>query len=167
MKVIGKMTKVVAVLFVLGLLVSATLEGGAIEAQMNTLKEECKEMISGTRYEGSKVTYYSVGDKQKKSIELYMFMNNEYHFAVNAKKSSVSIGLKIYDADESVKDRLLIKEYKKINGQAIKFTSTELNELYRKKVKGVERLKTIVVEYQISSGKIGKEGVVLVYGSKP
>lgn len=167
MKKIGRLTKLAALLLIITTMVSATLESGALEAQMNTLKEECKGMLTGTRYEGSKTTYYAIGEKQKKSIELYMFMSNEYQFAINAKKSTVAVALKIYDADESVKERKLIKEYKKISGQAIKFTSTELNELYRQKVQGVDRLKSIVLEYQISSGKSGKEGVVLVYGSKP
>lgn len=141
--------------------------GGALEAQMNTLKEECKGMISGTRYEGSKITYYTVGTKQTKTIELFMFLNNEYHFAVSAKKSTPAISLKIYDAAEEVEGRKLIKEIKRLNGQMITFTSTELNESYRKKVAGVDRLKNIFLEYHIGSGKTEKEGLVLVYGSKP
>ena len=32
-----------------------------LEAQMSTLKQECKEMIKGTRYEGSKITYFTAG----------------------------------------------------------------------------------------------------------
>ncbi|MBI3237657.1 MAG: hypothetical protein HYZ43_02240, partial [Flavobacteriia bacterium] len=61
-------------------LTSAALQqgDGAFDAQINTLKQECKDLIKATRYEGSKVTYYNAGSKQTKSIELFMFLPNEY-----------------------------------------------------------------------------------------
>ncbi|WP_300660569.1 hypothetical protein [Fluviicola sp.] len=139
----------------------------ALEAQMNTLKQECKELITGTRYEGSKITYYHVGaSKQTKNIEVFMFLSNEYQFAVSAKKCSVPVSIKIYDAPTEVKGRTLIEEFKKVQGKNWKFSSNDLNEKYLKKKPGSDRLKNIHIEYSIASGKESKEGIVLVYGNK-
>ncbi|MNK21377.1 hypothetical protein D3C87_396310 [compost metagenome] len=139
----------------------------ALEAQMNTLKQECKELINGARYEGSKITYYNVGNsKQTKNIEVFMFLSNEYQFAVSAKKCSVPVSIKIFDAPNDVKGRTLVKEFKKVQGKNWKFSSNELNELYLKKKHGSDRLKNIHIEYSIASGKESKEGIVLVYGNK-
>ncbi|WP_343606010.1 hypothetical protein [Fluviicola sp.] len=148
----------------------ALVSGGndsALEAQMNTLKQECKELINGTRYEGSKITYFNVGaSKQTKNIEVFMFLSNEYQFAISAKKCSVPVSVKVYDSSNDMKERTLIKEFKKVQGKSWKFSSNELNELYLKKKPNSERLKNIHLEYSISSGKESKEGIVLVYGNK-
>lgn len=150
------------------LLLSTTLDGGgAFDAQINTIKQECKELIKNTRYEGAKTTYYNVGSaKQTKSVELFMFMTNEYQFAVGAKKCSVPLTVKIYDAASDVEERTLIKEFKNVQGKNFVISSVELNKLYRKKVPEVERLKNVHVEYSIGSGKAGKEAIVLVFGHK-
>jgi hypothetical protein len=152
------------------LLTSAVLQpgDGAFDAQINTLKQECKDLIKGTRYEGAKVTYYSAGNnKQTKSVELFMFLNNEYQFAVSAKKCSVPVTIRLYDAAADVEERTMIKEFKGVQGKNISFNTTELNKIYRKKVPEVERLKNLHVEYSLGSGKSGKEAVVLVMGHKP
>lgn len=139
----------------------------ALEAQMNTLKQECKELITGARYEGSKITYFNAGtSKQTKNIEVFMFLSNEYQFAISAKKCSVPVSVKIYDASIDMKERMLIKEFKKVQGTNWKFSSNELNDLYLKKKPDSERLKNIHIEYSIGSGKESKDGIVLVYGNK-
>lgn len=143
-----------------------TTGDGALEAQVNTMKQECKELIKECRYEGSKVTYYIPGSKQNKSIELFLFLAKDYQFAVSAKKSTVPVTLKIYDAASDVKDRNLIKEFKNVQGKNTVVNSSELNKLYRKKMPEVERLKNVHVEYSIGAGKGGKEAIVLVYGHK-
>lgn len=141
---------------------------GAFDAQINTLKQECKDMIKGTRYEGAKVTYYNAGSsKQTKSVELFMFLNNEYQIAIGAKKCTVSLTVRMYDAAEDVEERTLITEYKNVQGKNFTVNTTELNELYRKKVPEVERLKNLHVEYVLGSGKTNKEAIVLVMGYKP
>lgn len=141
---------------------------GELEAQMSTLKQECKEMIKGTRYEGSKITYYSVRSaKQIKNIEVYTFLLDEYKFAISAKKCSVPLTVKIYDAAPDVKERVLIKEFKKAQGKNLKFSTSELNGLYQAKNPDVDRLRNIHIEYAISSGKVANEGIVLVYGIEP
>lgn len=139
------------------------------DAQVNTLKQECKNLIKGTRYEGSKVTYYSVGnEKQTKAIEVFMFLPNEYQFAVSTKKCSVPTTLRFYDAASDVDDRTLIKEIKNTQGKNVTFSSVELNKLYRKKVPEVERIKNLHLEYTLAPGKTtAKEAVVLVMGYKP
>lgn len=140
---------------------------GAFEAQINTLKQECKDLIKATRYEGSKITYYNAGNKQTKSVELYLLLTNEYQFAISAKKCNVPVTVRLYDASADVEDRTLIKEYKNTQGKNIVFNSTELNKIYRKKVPEVERLKNLHIEYSIGSGKSAKEAIVLVMGHKP
>ena len=140
---------------------------GAFDAQVNTMKQECKDMISTCRYEGSKITYYVAGSgKQTKNVELFLFLAKEYQIAISAKKSSAVITAKFYDAAPEVKERKLIKEYKSIQGKSFMVSSDELNKLYRKKAPEVERLKNIHVEYSIGTGKNVKEAAVLVYGFK-
>lgn len=139
---------------------------GAFDAQINTLKQECKELIKATRYEGSKVTYYNAGSKQTKSVEMFMFLTNEYQFAVSTKKCNVPVTLRLYDAAADVEERTMIKEYKNVQGKNFTFNTTELNKIYRKKVPEVERLKNLHIEYVIGSGKTAKEAIVLVMGHK-
>lgn len=139
-----------------------------LEAQMSTLKQECKEMIKGTRYEGSKITYFTAGaSKQVKHIEVYTFLLDEYKFAISAKKCAAALTVKIYDASADNKDRVMIKEFKKVQGKNLKFSTTELNDAYVAKVPDADRLRNIHIEYSIGSGKGTKEGIVLVYGIEP
>jgi hypothetical protein len=146
---------------------SSAPNDGAFDAQVNTMKQECKDMISSCRYEGSKITYYVAGSsKQTKNVELFLFLAKEYQIAISAKKSAASVTVKFYDAAPDVKERKLIKEYKAVNGKAFMVSSDELNKLYRKKAPEVERLKNIHVEYSIGTGKNVKEAAVLVYGFK-
>lgn len=146
---------------------SATSDNGAFEAQVNTMKQECKDQIKDSRYEGSKVTYYVPGaKKQTKNVELFLFVAKDYQIAVNAKKSSTPVTVKIYDAASDVPERVMIKEIKAVNGKLTVINSAELNKLYKKKMPEVERLKNIHLEYNIGTGKGNKEAVVLVYGHK-
>lgn len=147
---------------------AATLEGdGAFDAQINTLKQECKNLIKDSRYEGSKVTYYNAGSKQTKTVEMFMFLPNEYQYAISAKKCSVPLTVKLYDAAADVEERNLVKEFKNVQGKNFTFNTTELNKLYRKKVPEVERLKNLHIEYSIGSGKANREAIVMVMGHKP
>lgn len=139
---------------------------GAFDAAVNTLKQDCKDMIKGTRYEGSKITYFNGGSKQVKSVELFMFLPNEYQIAIGCKKSLSPVTIRIYDAPSDVNDRTLVKEYKNMQGKNFTISTKELNAAYRKKVPEVERLKNVHIEYSIGAGKSGKEAIVLVYGHK-
>lgn len=163
------MKKVFFLIFgIIALTSAATLQGdGAFDAQVNTLKQECKDMIKGTRYEGSKVTYYNAGSKQTKTVEMFMFLPNEYQYAVSAKKCGVALTVRLYDAAADVEERTLIKEFKNMQGKNFAFNTTELNKIYRKKVPEVERLKNLHIEYAIGSGKTNKEAIVMVMGHKP
>jgi len=153
---------------IIALTSAATLQGdGAFDAQINTLKQECKDMIKDTRYEGSKVTYYILGNKQTKNVEMFMLLPNEYQYAISAKKCSASLTVRLYDAAPDVEERTMIKEFKGMQGKNFTFTTTELNKIYRKKVPEVERLKNLHIEYAIGSGKGGKEAIVMVMGHKP
>lgn len=157
--------------FVLSILWIGLISGGndsALEAQMSTLKQECRDMIKGTRYEGSRITYYTVGSsKQVKNLEVYTFLLDEYKFALSTKKCSVPVTIRIYDASADVKEKVLIKEFKKVQGKNLKFSTSELNDLYQAKNPDADRLRNIHIEYSISSGKASKEGIVLVYGIEP
>jgi len=148
------------------LLVSAG-EDGAFDAQINTLKGECKALLKDARYEGAKITYFNPGaNKQAKNVEVFMFLSNEYVFAISTKKCSVPLTIRLYDAAEDVEERTLIKEYKNYQGKTFSFSSLELNKLYRKKVPEVERLKNLHIEYAIGAGKSTREAIVLVMGHK-
>lgn len=152
--------------FAWGMLVSGG-QNGALEAQMNTLKQECRELISGARYEGSKITYFSVMDKkQVKEIEIYTFLSNEYLFALSTKNVSSPITIKIFDTPQDAEKRILIKEFKKSKGENLSFSSVDLNKSYKSKNPKADRLKNLYIEYHVNAGKPSKEGVVFVYGSK-
>jgi hypothetical protein len=155
-----------SMLLVWGALVSGG-NNGSLEAKLNTNKQECRDLLKDTRYEGSKTTYFSVQEKkQVKSIEVFLFMSNEYVFAVGAKHCSAPLTVKIYDSSADAKKRILIKEMKNVNGSNLKFSSAELNAAYAKKMPKADKLKNLFVEYHIGSGETAAEGVVLVYGSK-
>jgi hypothetical protein len=164
-----KITSLSILFFSFVLLMSARGEDNAFDAEINTIKQECKELIKECRYEGSKVTYYNAkNEKQSKSVELFMFLKNEYQIAISAKKVSTPLTIKLYDAAADMKKRILIKEYKNVQGTNFKISSNDLNEIYRKKVPEVDRLKNVHLDYSISPSKSSsaKEAVVLVYGNK-
>lgn len=147
------------------MLASGAGDNGALEAEMNTLKAECKALMKNARYEGAKITYYSHGSaRQMKEVELFLFTSDPYIFAVSTKKCSQPVSIKIYDASSDVPERMLLKEFKNQKGRNFTFTSEELNKTYRRQMPEVERLKNIVVEYAIPSGKGAKEGIVLTIG---
>lgn len=151
-----------ALLFVLS---SGTGDNGALEAEMNTLKAECKALMKNARYEGAKITYYTpAAAKQVKEVELFLFTSDPYIFAVSTKKCSQPVTIRIYDATSDVPERILLKEFKSQKGRNFTFASEDLNKIYRRQMPEVERLKNIVAEYSIPSGKGGKEGVVLTIG---
>lgn len=164
-----KITALSILFFSFVLLMSARGEDNAFDAEINTLKQECKDLIKECRYEGSKVTYYNAkSEKQTKNVELFMFLKNEYQIAISAKKVSAPLTIKLYDAASDMKKRVLIKEYKNVQGTNFKISSNDLNEIYRKKVPEIDRLKNVHIDYVIGSSKSGssKEAVVLVYGNK-
>ena len=76
--------------------------------------------------------------------------------------------IKLYDAAADMKKRVLIKEYKNVQGTNFKISSNDLNEIYRKKVPEIDRLKNVHIDYVIGSSKsaASKEAIVLVYGNK-
>lgn len=163
--------KKLAILFAGFLLLTGAAQqpgDGAFDAQVNTIKQECKDLIKGTRYEGTKVTYYNAGkSRQTKKVEVFLLLSNEYQFAVSAKKCTVPLTVRIYDAPEDAKDRHLVMEYKGIKGKNFTFSSSELNTAWRKQVKGADRLKNLHIEYALGSGKNNKEAIVMVMGHKP
>lgn len=157
-------------IFVLILTSSSVLQDdNSFEAQINAIKQDCKDKLDGARYEGSKVTYFVPGtQKQTKTVEVFFLLRGEYYVAISAKKASVPVNIRLFDAAEDVPERTLLKEYKNVGDQVILLKSEELNELYRSKVPEVERLKNLFVDYQIAAGKPPvKEAVVMVMGRKP
>jgi len=140
------------------LLSVTTVQGdGAFDAAVNTLKQDCKDLIKGTLNGGS---------KQTKSVELFMFLPNEYQIAIGCKKAVSPVTIRIYDAPADVSERTLVKEYKNMQGKNFTISTKDLNAAYRKKVPELERLKNVHIEYSIGAGKSGKEAIVLVYGHK-
>lgn len=137
-----------------------------LDAQLSVYKKECKELIKPARYEGSRTTYFTRRKKnQKKSVEVYLVLDSEYHFALSGKACVGNINLRIYDfSDED--SRTLVYEQKAIQGKNVVFNSTDLNAIYRKKVPNADRLKNLVIEYEVAPGEEKLEGIVLVIGNK-
>jgi hypothetical protein len=136
----------------------------ALDARLNTYKEECKNLIKPARYDGARMTYYVLQKKpQKKIVEVFMLLSSEYKFAFSTKECSTTLTIRFYDSkDES--NRTLIKEIKNAKGKNLVQSSDELNELYRKKQPKSERLKNMYVEYEIGAGKDKYEAIVMVVG---
>ena len=138
----------------------------ALDARLNALKQECKDLIKPARYEGSRTTYFTLKKKtQKKSVELFLLLENDYVFGISGKECSTPVTIRFYDSEDT-DSRTMILEQKSINGKNNLFNSKDLNAAYRKKVPGVERLKNVFIEYEITPGDEKLEGIVLVIGNK-
>lgn len=137
-----------------------------LDAQLNIYKKECKELIKPARYEGSRTTYFTrKKKKQKKSVEVFLVMDSEYRFALSGKACAGNVNLRVYDfSDES--SSTLVYEQNGIQGKNVSFNSTDLNAVYRKKVPNADRLKNLVIEYEVASGEQKLEGIILVIGNK-
>jgi hypothetical protein len=141
-------------------------EPNPLDAALNELKKECKELIAPARFEGSRVTYYKISKKtQTKNVEVYFNREGEYVMAFGGKICSVPINIKFYNDIEGT-ERILVYEEKEIQGKNLVITSSFLNEHYRSTVDPQGRLKIIYIEYEITKGKEKPEGIVLVIGSK-
>ncbi|MFN5415659.1 MAG: hypothetical protein ACK5B9_01295 [Flavobacteriia bacterium] len=140
--------------------------GNSMEARVNTYKHECKQMLKPARYEGSRITYYSLQKEATvKSVESYLVLDTEYKFVFSGKECTTKVGVKIYDSADA-KKRVMLKEIKNIQGKNISVSSNELLPVFRKKVSATERMKTVVVEYTIAGGKTKQEAIVMVVGYK-
>lgn len=141
-------------------------EPNPLDAALNELKKECKELITPARFEGSRVTYYKIGKKvQTKNVEVYFNRDGEYVMAFGGKMCSIPVNIKFYNDIEGT-DRVLVYEEVGIQGKNLVLNSNTLNEHYRSKVDPQGRLKIIYIEYEIAKGKEKPEGIVLVIGSK-
>jgi hypothetical protein len=138
----------------------------ALDARLNTFRQECKDLIRPARYEGSRVTYYTLTKKsQQKSVEVFMLVDAEYTFAISGKECSSGLTIRFYDSANK-NDRKLIQEIKSAQGLNTLVSSTELNAVYHQKMPQSGRLKSTVVEYEIAGGMDKTEAVVLVIGYK-
>jgi hypothetical protein len=154
--------------FSLSLLLLSTTnsDNASFDARINTYKQELKEMIKPSRYEGSRVTYYAQSKEiQHKNIESFFLIDTEYKLAFSGKECSSDVNLKIYDSNDPSK-RTLLKEVKNLKGKNTVVSSTELSKTFQKKVNQSERLKVVYIDYEIASGNSKLEAIVLVVGYK-
>ena len=155
------------VLLILSIVVTSETfdSGSSFDARINTYKQECKTMIKPARYEGSRITYYAPSkEKQIKNIETFFIIDTEYILAFSGKECSTKLNVRIYDSNSE--NRTLLKELKGIQGKNVSVSSTDLTKTFHKKVNKNERLKVVFVEYEIASGALKNEAIVLVVGYK-
>ncbi len=113
-------------------------------------KAEAKGELKPFRYDGSKVTYFNFKTyKQTKEVEIYLFNNTDYRFSFNGKSLPNDITVQIYDKSKTETNRILLKEFDGIKGQNMLIESTDLNETYKNKKSGANRLKRVFVDYII------------------
>ena len=113
-------------------------------------KTEAKEMLKPYLYDGYKTTYFNYKTyKQVKEVEIYLFNNTEYRLVFNGKSSPKNVNIKIYNADKSVEDRVLLKEINNVSGKNVLIQTNELNKSYKAKNKKATRLKRVFVSYEI------------------
>lgn len=153
------------VLFIV-LLSSTSDTGSSFDARLNTYKHECKQAIKPARYEGSRITYYSLSkEKQKKTVEAYLLLDTEYKFAFSGKECSSKVSVSIFDSADENK-RVLLKEVKSIQGKNVVLSSNDMTKAYRKKYPNGDRLKVIFIEYRIEPSSVKNEAIVMVVGYK-
>ena len=147
-------------------LISSTSDSGnSFDARINTYKQECKQMIKPARYEASRITYYAPSKNeanQVKSVEAFFILDTEYKMAFSGKECSTKLNVRIYDSNSDKKT--LLKELKNVQQKNMEVSSLELTKAFHKKVSKSERLKSVYVEYDIASGNMQLEAVVLVLG---
>ncbi len=137
-----------------------------MDARVNTLKEESKQAIKPARYESSKITYYAEQkSSQTKHLEVFLMSADNYIFAFNGKDCSSKVTLSLYDLPADAKNRSQLKSVQ-LDGKQIIINSSELNEIYRNKVKEADRLRKVFVEYEIEKGSRNQEAIILVLGLK-
>lgn len=146
------------------------------KANIKSNKEEAKKAVKPYLYDGYKTTYFNYKTyKQTKEVEIYLFNNTEYRLSFNGKSCPKDVKVKIYNADKTDADRLLLKEITNISGDNTIIQTKDLNEAYKAADKKATRLKRVFVNYEIpatpgannSKPKIEDRGaVVLVMGYK-
>lgn len=146
------------------------------KANIKSNKEEAKKAVKPYLYDGYKTTYFNYKTyKQTKEVEIYLFNNTEYRLSFNGKSCPKDVKVKIYNADKTDSDRLLLKEITNVSGANTIIQTKDLNEAYKAADKKATRLKRVFVNYEIpatpgannSKPKIEDRGaVVLVMGYK-
>ena len=140
-------------------------------------KGKAKKELDGYRYDGSKVTFFNYKPvKQTKQVEVFLFNRTEYKFSFNAELVPLNVTVKIYDADATDPNRVLLKEIGEVGGAPFEISSDDLNKEYQAKISDAPRLKRVYVVYEIpgdsgyaqaNKGKIsGRGAVVLAMGYK-
>lgn len=137
-------------------------------------KETAKKAIGSSRYDGSKITYFNYkAYEQVKEVEVYLFNNSEYTFAVNTESAKKGLTIEVYDKAKSSNDRHLLKTIESADGKQITFSSDELNKSMKKAVPEAVRLKRVYLDYIVpednntSNNAMDQRGaIVLVMGYK-
>jgi len=152
---------------------SVLLSGAAVydpkstlDEQLNALKQECREQIRPARYEGSRITYFTLRKKkQHKELELSLPAETGYLFAINGKACSAKLKVRFYDSGNK-KTRKLLFEQKEMAGKIGIFNASELESKNKKHTTRNTPLKNIFIEYEIYPGTEKLEGIVLVIGQE-
>ena len=117
---------------------------------IETQKVEAKDALKPYRYDGSKVTYFNFKTyKQTKEVEVYLFNNTDYRFSFNGKSLPNDITVQIYDEDQTLSNRILLKEFSGVQGKNVLVETSELNKVYESKKPNGGRLKRVFVSYAI------------------
>lgn len=117
---------------------------------IETQKVEAKDALKPYRYDGSKVTYFNFKTyKQTKEVEVYLFNNTDYRFSFNGKSLPNDINVQIYDEDQTLSNRILLKEFTGVQGKNVLVETSELNKVYESKKPNGGRLKRVFVSYAI------------------
>ena len=106
------------------------------KANIKSNKEEAKTALNSYLYDGYKTTYFNYKTyEQTKEVEIYLFNNTEYRLSFNGKSCPKDVKVKIYNADKSSKDRVLLKEVSNISGENMIIETDDLNNLlYNRKL---------------------------------
>lgn len=127
-------------------------KGGEPVEEVNKVAEykaKSREKVKPHRYDGSKITHFTYNTfEQKKVVEVLMFNGIDYKFCFNLDGVPKSIDIKIYDKDETAKDRILVYSADNVMGKDIIITSEEMLKNLQAK-KNVSSLKKVFIEYNV------------------
>ncbi|MDX1652869.1 MAG: hypothetical protein R3277_10285 [Brumimicrobium sp.] len=133
--------------------------------KMNEAKKTLKDDLGDLNYDGSKSTYFQVGDKLTfKEVEVAVFLRDNYHLLFNGHPAPSKVTLRIYDKPAENPDRIMLYEVKNISGKRKTITVEELKKLYAYYVEDPNTLRSVYIDYEIHKGKKARGGIVLVLG---
>jgi hypothetical protein len=131
-------------------------KGGEETEEVNKVAEyraKSRENLKPHRFDGSKVTFFNYQYYEyKKEIEVLLFNGIDYKFSFNTDGVPKSLDIKIYDKNDTAKERILLYEEMGVAQRDITIFSKDLLKKLQETKSSITSLKRIYIEYHIPVG---------------